>query len=143
MRPLMRVAAVLAAAGMLAAQAPPARRAGTAGPTLKLSARIVHVRLARGEGMPYLEVEAGGKNTRVYLGSMRYLVENDFNPKAGEQVEIEGYRRGNAILATRVRLVAEDKTLRLRDKNGRPLWQRGWGRRRRGRNRSGRAGNNP
>lgn len=94
------------------------------GPKVELKGKIVRVRASPGQGTPVLEIESGGKLTTVLLGSMRYLIENDFDPKAGDEVEVEGFERGDEIVARTVVLGA-GKTLRLRDDEGRPLWQRG------------------
>ena len=88
-------------------------------------------------------LNAGQRATRVYLGSRRHLMKNDFNPKAGEQAKIKGYGYGDDVIASSVTLVSESKTLRLRDDDGYPLWQRGWCQRRRGRNKSGAPGSKP
>ncbi len=96
------------------------------GPVVELSGTITRVQVVRGQGMPFLEVEHDGETTRVHLGSMRYLLQHNFSPTAGVKVEIEAFRRGgNELAAKKVRLVKQDKTLALRDDDGRPLWQRG------------------
>jgi hypothetical protein len=75
--------------------------------------------------MPRLEVKQGSRTVVVLLGSMRYLIEQDFNPKVGEDVEVKGYRAGDEVIAATVRLPAQGKTIRLRDEDGRPVWMRG------------------
>jgi len=117
-------------------RAQPAERPPTAaqGP-VEIRGRILRVNAGPEQGMPSLEVEAEGRTFRVWLGSMRYLIENDFNPKAGEQVVIRAFRpfadRPEAWAAA-ITLVQQRRTLRLRDDSGRPLWRGGPGRRRRG-----------
>ncbi len=87
---------------------------------------ITRVRAERGRGMPFLVVEAGGSKVKVILGSMRYLLSKDFNPKAGEKVRVEGFAMGaDQVMARRVTLPDSGKELELRDKDGRPLWHRG------------------
>jgi len=96
------------------------------GPVVELSGTITRVQVVRGQGMPFLEVEHDGETARVHLGSMRYLLQHNFSPAAGEKVEIEAFRRNrNELVAKKVTLVKQNKTLALRDDDGRPLWQRG------------------
>jgi len=94
-------------------------------PVVELKGKIQKVQLAMGQGMPYLEVESAGKTEKVMLGSMRYLMEKDFNPKAGMDVELKGYRTDAGIVAIRVQLPSEKKSLLLRDEDGWPVWMRG------------------
>ena len=59
------------------------------------------------------------------------MAEN-FNPKTGEPVEVQGYKQGDQITAITVTLPNQKKSLKLRDEEGRPLWRGGFGRGRRG-----------
>ncbi len=94
-------------------------------PVVEITGKITKVQTTRGQGMPYVDVEADGTSHRVYLGSMRYLVEHDFNPKAGEVIKVTGFRRpGNEVVARSVYLKEQDKELVLRSADGTPLWQR-------------------
>lgn len=133
------VALAVAAAIILPAdETPESPRHALSGPVVEVEGTVSRVQVQRGRGMPFLEMEIGGETVKVYLGSMRYLMQNNFNPQAGEKVTVEGYRWEDEVVASRVNLPARDKELRLRDKDGRPLWQsgrygQGWGR---GRNRS-------
>ncbi len=77
-----------------------------------------------GSGMPQIEVKTGNATVVVMLGSMRYLMENNFAPKAGDEITVKGFRTGDTIVASRVEL-ARGRPLELRDKDGRPLWRRG------------------
>ncbi len=57
---------------------------------------------------------------------MRYLVENDFNPRAGQRVVITGFRPSedsDELWAATITLQDLRRTLRLRDEMGRPLWR--------------------
>ena len=126
MRYLLGVAAAIALCGVSTAQQPDEPATGVSVPSVELRGKISSVQVARGQRMPFLEIEVNGKTTRVYLGSMRYLMQNDFNPKAGERVEVKGFRRDGDLVAISVTLTSRNKTLRLRDKNGQPLWQSGW-----------------
>ncbi len=111
-------------------QAPPSggKAPVASNPVVELKGKITKVQVATGEGMPYFELD--GK-TKVLLGSMRYLMENDFNPKAGSRAEVKGYRMADQVVAITVSLPEEKKTLKLRDEGGWPMW--GGGRQARGR----------
>lgn len=78
-----------------------------------------------GLGTPVLVLKAGEETVRVQLGSMRYLMEKDFNPRAGSAVVVKGFRVNHEILARTVELPAEKKTLELRSADGVPLWRMG------------------
>ena len=97
----------------------------TGSPKVELKGKIEKIQLARGQGMPYLEVRTTGKSVRVVLGSMRYLMEQDFNPKAGDEVSVTGYKVNDGVVAITVTLPATGKVLRLRDEAGRPVWMGG------------------
>lgn len=94
-------------------------------PKVELEGRIESVDILRGQGMPSLLVRTGEETTRVILGSMRYLMERNFNPKAGAEVRVTGYRVGHLVYAAAVTLRGENQTLQLRDEAGRPLWMGG------------------
>ena len=116
--------AVLAAALLFAADQTKAPIAGN--PIVNISGRITRVDASRpGEGMPGIVVNVEGTSTNVLLGSMRYLMEHDFNPKAGAEVQVKGYKLPASVVAIEVRLPAENVSLKLRDENGWPLWRGG------------------
>ena len=94
-------------------------------PKVELKGKIEKIQLAMGQGMPYLEVRTTDKTLRVVLGSMRYLMEQDFNPKAGDEVAVTGYKMNDGVVAITVTLPATGKVLRLRDESGRPVWMGG------------------
>jgi hypothetical protein len=98
---------------------------------VEVKGKITKVQLIPGQGMPSLEVDQGGQTSKVILGSMRYLMQQNFNPKAGDTVSVRGYRAGTEIYAIEVGL-AGGASLRLRDDAGWPVWQ--------GRGRMGRCG---
>jgi hypothetical protein len=116
-----------------ALQAQRAARSPTpAQPPVEIRGRIARVNAGPAEGMPSLEVEVDGRVWRVWLGSLRYLIENDFNPRAGQLVIVRGIRPGadrEEAWAVAVTLVEQKRTLRLRDESGRPLWRGRKGRR--------------
>jgi len=123
MRPLLAIALVVA--GLLGAQP-------NTGPVVEIKGVIKQVNIGRGQGMPNLDVQHAAGVTKVQLGSMRYLIAENFNPKAGQQVVVKGFKSTDVVLAIEVTLPAEKKTLKLRDEQGRPLWRggpqrRGWG----------------
>lgn len=115
---------VFAAAPLLLAQDTKAPIASQ--PVVELRGTVGKVEVARGKGMPTLEVLTEKGTSRVLLGSMRYLVQQDFNPKAGTQVVVRGYEMNEQVVAIRVELLEEKKTLLLRDEQGRPVWMGGW-----------------
>ncbi len=117
---------ILTAVGAVAQQAEGQAPLHTSGPVVELTGVITRVQAAKGRGMPFIEVEAEGETTRIHLGSMRYLLQHNFNPSAGDKVEVKGFRGGSSeLIAKTVKLLDQDKTLNIRDDNGRPLWQRG------------------
>jgi hypothetical protein len=124
MKGLMAIAGICIGGGLFA-QGPAAPPAAPPGPEIEVRGVVSRLQAVPGQGMPYLEMDAGGKQTKVHLGSMRYLMANDFNPKAGDEITVKGYRLNGEVIARSVRLTASGKTLELRDKQGFPLWQRG------------------
>ncbi|MGC8759688.1 MAG: hypothetical protein ACP5UT_12370 [Bryobacteraceae bacterium] len=105
---------------------------GPATPAVLASAERVEIRgvvekveFAPGVGSPVLLVKDGGQTVRVQLGSMRYLMEHDFNPKAGSVVVVKGFRLGQEVVARTVELPEEKKSLELRTADGTPLWRMG------------------
>src|SRR5688572_5393545 len=118
---MYRVAlAALTAALLFGANQPKAPVAGN--PIVNISGKITRVDAYRpGEGMPGLVVNVDGTSTNVILGSMRYLMEQDFNPKTGAEVQVKGYKLPASVVAIEVRLPAENVTLKLRDENGWPV----------------------
>ena len=119
----MRTAALIVAA-LMACSVVQAEEPKTASPILEIKGRIVKVGIAPGQGMPSLEVKAdSGKTWRVWLGSMRYLMEQDFSPTAGQAVVVKGLQQGDELVATTVTLTETKQTIRLRDEKGMPLWR--------------------
>ena len=98
-------------------------------PIVELRGAIERVNLSPGQGVPLIEVKQAGGVTTVFLGAMRYLIAENFNPKSGQTVTGKGYKTGDSMVAIEVTLVEEKKTLKLRDEQGWPLWRGGpWGR---------------
>ncbi len=94
-------------------------------PVVELKGKIERVQVTPGQGMPFLEVKDRDAVTKVMLGSMRYLMRENFNPKAGEPVEVRGYKMESLVVAISVTLPDENKTMKLRDENGFPVWMGG------------------
>jgi len=97
---------------------------------VEIKGAIERVQAAPGEGMPYLELKTEKGVQRVMLGSMRYMLEKNFNPKAGSVAVVKGFQVNDAVVAQSVAIPAEKVTLQLRDDNGVPLWRMGrygWG----------------
>jgi hypothetical protein len=94
-------------------------------PVVDLKGVIRQVHISQGQGMPYLDVLQGSETVKVQLGSMRYLISENFNPKAGQEVTVRGYKTNGSVVAIEVNLPSEKKTLRLRDEKGWPLWRGG------------------
>lgn len=122
MKSRMALGVILALGCLLAAQHTVDRAPVASHPVVEIKGKIARVQAAPGQGMPSLEVEQSGRTTRVLLGSLRYLMEQDFNPKAGSPVEVKGYRTAEEIVAITVTLPLENRTVRLRDEGGWPVW---------------------
>jgi hypothetical protein len=105
-----------------------AQAAIASNPVVEISGRITKVGLERGQGMPSLEVKTvAGATWKVWLGSMRYLVEQNFNPKAGQEVSVKGFKQaGQEVTASSATLTETKQTIRLRDESGRPVWRGGF-----------------
>lgn len=116
---------VLAALLMSSGFAQTDKPAIASNPVVTLKGTVQKVQLAQGRGMPYLEVQGGGEVVKVYLGSVRYLMEQGFNPKAGAEVTVKGYKMNPDVIAITVTIASEKKTLKLRDDDGWPLWRGG------------------
>lgn len=112
-------------------------------PVVEFTGEISQVQLGPGPGMSSLEVRHGTEKTKVYLGPVRYLIAENFNPKAGDPIEVKGYKQGDAVIAIQATLTKEKKTLEFRDAKGWPLWRGGPWRGGRGRMGGGPPGGRP
>lgn len=125
----MKLMAVAALFGCLAAageDAPKSARPPIASsPVVTVEGRVEKVQISMGQGMPFLEVKSAERVSKVYLGPMRFLMEQNFNPKSGEQVKATGYQLGSDIVGISVTLPAQNKVVKLRDENGYPVWRGG------------------
>jgi hypothetical protein len=73
--------------------------------------------------MPNLEIHNKEGKHHVMLGSMRYLMEKNFNPKAGSTAIVKGFRNGDVIVAREIEIPEQKLRIELRDKDGAPLWR--------------------
>jgi hypothetical protein len=103
----------------------PPRFAGAA--PVDIQGKIEKVQILPRAGVPSLVVTTETGPVTVILGSLRYLMEKDFKPKAGELVEVHGLQVDTDVFAVTVVLPASKRMLRLREADGTPLW-RGFGR---------------
>jgi hypothetical protein len=94
-------------------------------PVVTVEGKIQKVQIARGQGMPFIELQSVEGTIKVYLGPVRFLMEQDFNPKAGMQISVKGYNMNPDVVAISVTIPAEKKTLKLRDDKGWPVWRGG------------------
>jgi hypothetical protein len=130
------VAALVLAGVPVLAQGPVSQAPIASNPVVTLQGKITAVRLAPGFGMPAIDVQTGTANpVTVWLGSMRYLVQQKFNPSVGDVAEVRGYsiknqRQEEEIVAITVKLPASNQELKLRDEKGFPVWAPGMGMRR-------------
>ena len=83
------------------------------------------MQITPGAGMPFVTVRSGDQKVKIYLGSMRFLMGQGFNPKVDEEIVIKAYKWNDDFVAATVTLPSQGKTLRLRDEDGRPLWRGG------------------
>ncbi len=119
----MRLLIALAAGWALAAQ-PADSSHGPDIPMIELRGSITKVAVEPRQGPRLLLKADSGEEWTVWLGSFRYLLEQDFNPKAGQQVSLRG-RLGDKreVIAHSIRVKETGRTLELRDAAGRPLWR--------------------
>lgn len=103
------------------------------------------VSLTAGQGTCFLTVKQGEKEEKIILGSMRYLMGQNFDPKAGDAIKVDGFKLADASIAAKtIELTGKNKTISLRDDLGRPLWRGGPGNRGgRGPGGNGRGGRGP
>lgn len=110
---------------ILPGQAPPAEPPLAKSTKVELKGVIERVQITPGQGMPFLELKTEKGAQRVMLGSMRYLLEKNFNPKAGATAIVKGFVVNDSVVAQSVEIPAEKIAIQLRDENGVPLWRMG------------------
>lgn len=116
---------VLTGFGAVLCTAQPSQPPIASNPVVTVEGKIQKVQIAQGQGMPYIELLSGESVFKVYLGPVRFLMEQDFNPKAGMQVTVKGYKMNPDLVAISVTVPSEKKTLKLRDDKGWPVWRGG------------------
>ncbi len=94
-------------------------------PVIEIKGKISEVRLSPGAGMPSLVVKTDAGESVVNLGSIRYLMVHDFNPKVGDALVAKAYKTPKGLVAAIVTLPDRGRTIRLRDDTGRPVWRGG------------------
>ena len=94
-------------------------------PKVELKGTIERVQIVRGQGMPSLELKTEQGTKRVLLGSMRYLMEQNFNPKAGSEAVVHGFDLDGMVIAQSVEIPKDKIRIQLRDEYGRPMWSMG------------------
>lgn len=120
------VASVLAAQNNGSGCCCPAGPCAIAGsPVVELRGKVAGVQISPGAGMPFVTVKHGDELTKLYLGSIRYLMVQGFNPKVDEEIVAKAYKVNGNFIAASVTLPAQNKTVRLRDEDGRPVWRGG------------------
>jgi hypothetical protein len=115
----------LSAAGLSQTRPPECCGPAAGGAPVEIKGHVDHVRISPGMGMPFVAVKTSKETVVVYLGSMRYLMAHDFNPKTGDSIAVKAFKVANGYVAAVVTLPDRGKTLRLRDENGRPVWRGG------------------
>lgn len=85
----------------------------------------VITRLDLRPGMPVLELQTAKGSQTVVLGSIRYLMERNFNPKAGAVAVVKGFAYQDRIFARRIEIPSARQSIELRDAKGFPLWRGG------------------
>ncbi|MBS1823938.1 MAG: hypothetical protein JST93_01335 [Acidobacteria bacterium] len=73
--------------------------------------------------MPSLELRTAKGVEKVVLGSMRYLIEKDFNPKVGNTAVVKGFHVDGYLYARSIQVPEQRLSIELRDEHGRPLWR--------------------
>lgn len=94
----------------------------TGRPLVETKGVITAVRLDR-QTMPSLELRTAKGPEKVVLGSMRYLIEKDFNPKVGNAALVKGFQIDGYIYARSIQVPQQKLSIDLRDEQGRPLWR--------------------
>jgi len=128
MRILRTLAVLLGAAAFLSGQPGPQRKGMgmlSGREKVEMTGTVEKVEILPGQGMPFLEVKEEKGTVRVFLGSMRYLMEKNFSPKAGNRVVVRGFKVDSDIYARTVEIPAEKSTIELRSEDGTPLWRMG------------------
>lgn len=78
-------------------------------------------RLAKHSGL-FLKTKNG--RVVIHLGPAAYFLHHNFQIKAGDTLKVKGFQveQGTLSLVQAREIKTQDRKLRLRDKNGQPLW---------------------
>ena len=119
----MRLLIVLVAGWVPAAQPADFSKSPRA-PMIELRGNITKVAVEPRQGPRLLLKADSGEEWTVWLGSLRYLLEHDFNPKAGQKLSLRGIPVDqHQIIAHSICVIDTGQKLELRDAEGRPLWR--------------------
>lgn len=103
-------------------QGPPARCRAR---TMQMRGTIEKIQIVPRAGMPSLEIRTAAGREKVMLGSLRFLMEQGFDPHAGDEVVVDGVRDSESILAVRIEIPARKIKLQLREPHTcMPMWRR-------------------
>lgn len=132
-----RILITLVAALAIVLSAPAFQKDGKV-QTVTIEGRVVNVSLLAGQGSCFLTVKpadaaksvrAGAEDEagqKVILGSMRYLIDQGFNPRAGDAIRVVGIPMDDkSLAASRIDLPDKKQSVQFRDDQGRPLWSGG------------------
>lgn len=126
---LYRTLALLASSALLLTAQPGPQHMGmtdlSGREKVEVKGMVEKVQIMPGQGMPFLEVKDEKGTVKVFLGSMRYLMEKNFGPRAGIRVVVKGFKVDNDVYARTVEIPAEKKSIELRTEDGTPLWRMG------------------
>ena len=95
-----------------------------------LTGTVMSVDMAPGQGFPNFTLQAGDTTYTVAAGPYWALQQADFKISQGDQLSVDAYpslQHQNAWVAAVIRNNSTQKSIQLRDENGRPLAMRGRG----------------
>ncbi|MDZ7637136.1 MAG: hypothetical protein U5J83_02595 [Bryobacterales bacterium] len=106
--------------------------------TVTIEGSVGNVSLVAGQGMCFLTVKPAGNGKpassgteaeaeqKVILGSMRFLIDQGFTPRAGDAIRVVGIPMADkSLAASRIDLPERKQSVQFRDEQGRPLWSGG------------------
>ena len=118
-----KIAGILTICGVVFGQSPESAPPAVKHQIVELKGKIARIELTPDRDLPFMEVKSdSGNAVRVQLTSLRYLMEQDFNPKVDQLVTVRGFMEGGQLVAISVNLPAKKKLYRLRDDAGHPAW---------------------
>lgn len=92
---------------------------------IQVRGSIEKIQIVPAAGTPFLEIRTAGGREKILLGSLRYLMEQSFDPHAGDEVFVDGVRDAEAILALRIEIPARKIKVQLREPSTcMPMWRR-------------------